>query len=397
MELSGNLVDQVKSKVSALQIDKHDLGIEAGPLIDDLENANAKLLAAIKAVHAAQLQVTANDPIREQLDLLIGEKVGIGPTSQLELDQLTDCGDARYQAKIPPGFSDASKEKNPENCNFVHDGITYQRKFGDLIVWRQLLNHCKANNKKTVLFVTSDKKDDWWWREHGKTVGPHPELIREIRRESGVDLFWMYSSDQFLEHAKKYAQAKVSDKSVADLQDVARSSQHAWLLDAYERSFNKNSQLLATERSEGSIWAHESAGRRYETVSEAAVETWLGRTQAGRVTVNDGFPDFLVNNDDTLTGYELKIVDNIDVFIKSSSLRVSLSKGMDELERGRLSGFFLIVVLGSKNLYRFYDEARRAEITTQISRILGEFPISGLILGKLNDSGEFEPVVHLFR
>jgi hypothetical protein len=87
----------------------------------------------------------------------------------------------------------------------------------------QLLEHAKDASLKSVLLITADRKEDWWWREQGKTIGAHPELVSEIRRYSAVELFWMYSSVQFLEHANTYMEANVSIQAVKELRQVVVS------------------------------------------------------------------------------------------------------------------------------------------------------------------------------
>lgn len=47
------------------------------------------------------------------------------------LKDITQDGSLRFVHLIPPGFKDAAKESN---------------QFGDLIIWRELLNYCKNNN-----------------------------------------------------------------------------------------------------------------------------------------------------------------------------------------------------------------------------------------------------------
>lgn len=225
LSAAQNVVGQVKSKVEGLQIDKRGLGIESKPLLDDLDRSNQKLIDAITAIHNSQLDVSSSDDVRQKLDELLDGKVGKAPQTQEELEKLTSDGDHRYNNKIPPGFADIEKDKNPNDSSFIYDHIKYQRKFGDLILWKQLLKHVKETNTLKVLFITADRKEDWWWREHGKTIGPHPELMREIKREGGVELFWMYSSVQFVEHANKYAKAKVSTQSVAEIEQVTLLSQ----------------------------------------------------------------------------------------------------------------------------------------------------------------------------
>jgi hypothetical protein len=56
----------------------------------------------------------------------------------------------RSAGKIPPGFKDEKKQEN---------------KFGDLMLWNEVVNHCTANFKiSTVVLLTDDNKPDWVFR-----------------------------------------------------------------------------------------------------------------------------------------------------------------------------------------------------------------------------------------
>lgn len=217
-------VEQLRKRVETLQIEKRGLGLDPRPLLDDLEKANKSLVEAIDAAHSTQPEIGSTDPIRERLDALFGTQVGAGPATQNELDALCQDGERRFSEKIPPGYADAEKERNPNEATYIHNHLKYSRKFGDLIVWRQILDKVKNDKSAGVILVTGDNKEDWWWREHGRTLGPHPELASEIRREAGVSLFWMYSSVNFIEQAARYTSARISEQTVRELQEATAST-----------------------------------------------------------------------------------------------------------------------------------------------------------------------------
>lgn len=175
------MISDLKKKVEALQIDKRGVNVETKPLLDNLESANSELIGAIKSAHTAQLDISAKDPIRDRLDAILSGRVGASPKKQEDADLLVEDGERRFSEKIPPGFADSDKDKNPNDATYIHNQIKYERKFGDYIFWRQIINYTKDNDIKNLILVTGDKKEDWWWREQGKTIGPHPELIREIK------------------------------------------------------------------------------------------------------------------------------------------------------------------------------------------------------------------------
>jgi hypothetical protein len=188
---SKELLEDIKRSIQSLEMDKRGLGISTEKLLEELKVFGDRLVETLETVHKSQLDIGHSDPVRERLDVILAGKVGPAPVSEEDLTVLIEAGDARYENKIPPGYSDANKEKNPAEASFFHDGLKYDRKFGDLILWRQIIDYAKKHNKKSVMLVTSDRKEDWWWREKGMTVGPRPELVREIKKKAEVDLFWI--------------------------------------------------------------------------------------------------------------------------------------------------------------------------------------------------------------
>lgn len=389
LQAASDLVSELKRKVDTLQIDKRGLGIESQPLLDDLEKANAKLLDAIKAVHQSQLDISSSDEVREKLDAILLGKVGVGPKTQAELELLVLGGDDRYKEKIPPGFADIDKDKNPSEANFIHDHIKYPRKFGDLILWRQLLQHAKANSIKTVLLVTADKKEDWWWREQGKTIGAHPELVREIQRETGAELFWIYSSVQFVEHANKYTTAAVSSASVAELQQVALSP-------TFRYSTGRSFASEAAQFDSRSIRHSESMqfiDRPDPRSVEKAVGLWLSRTKESVEHNARGFPDFLAHFDNDVEGFEVKYLRDFDRLILSPNVINGLLRGYMEVKEGRLSAFTMVIVIPEPYFFEIGNSDRVHELYHRIERLLCKYPITEIVVGAI--LGEtFEPLAH---
>jgi hypothetical protein len=97
------------------------------------------------------------DPILDKVLLLFDGKVG-DPYDITALQKLYKEGEERYSREQPPGFMDA-KEKNNE------------RKYGDFILWKQILDFAKAESC-SIIFVTGEKKEDWWIRKNGRIVFP---------------------------------------------------------------------------------------------------------------------------------------------------------------------------------------------------------------------------------
>ena len=88
------------------------------------------------------------------------------------LEEVNKLWEFRYQNKIPPGFKDNSKDSNKQ---------------GDLILWFELIEYCKKNDKSISILITNDNKLDWCSKydlEKGeKLLDAHPYLKHEFAYE----------------------------------------------------------------------------------------------------------------------------------------------------------------------------------------------------------------------
>ncbi|MFJ4026009.1 PIN domain-containing protein [Paenarthrobacter sp. NPDC089989] len=156
----GNLPTQSRLKASAAQAE----AIKA--LVAYRDELTAEL-NAIKDLTSTKNPDTILDRITELFDGCIGTK----PTKQ-KLEALFKDGAKRFSEEVPPGYMDAKNK--PGN-----------RKYGDYVLWKQLIEHASAE-KKDVIFVTEDGKEDWWMKLHPGI--PRPELIQEFREETGQNI-----------------------------------------------------------------------------------------------------------------------------------------------------------------------------------------------------------------
>ncbi|MDF1779915.1 MAG: PIN-like domain-containing protein [Alcanivoracaceae bacterium] len=168
-----------------------------------------------KSVHTTRI---SNDEIKDSIASIFENCVGL-PYEKERIEQLITEGEERYKQKIPPGFKDGSKsgdsEVFAEKC----------RKYGDLIVWTQVIDKATELSKGVVL-VTDDKKEDWWEKFKGKTVGPRPELVKEFKDRVN-QTFHMYQADRFLELARENLGEQVSEEIVEEIREVRRRDKMA--------------------------------------------------------------------------------------------------------------------------------------------------------------------------
>lgn len=170
-----------------------------------------KLVTDLQAQQASLLNRLANDEVLEFVETTFANSTGM-PLSAEDMASLVAEGEDRYKNDIPPGYRDGKKDSSGD----------VNRKFGDLIVWKQIISHAKAA-ARPIVFVTDDVKDDWWLEQSGKTIGPRPELRAEFLRETSQE-FWMYTVDKFIEEVARDSKTKVNKSALAEIIEVSKEA-----------------------------------------------------------------------------------------------------------------------------------------------------------------------------
>lgn len=166
------------------------------------------------------IQIDGPDYIRDKITDLFQGKIGKPPVNQAELDEIYLEGEQRYKIFRPPGFGD-TREKEKDNY-YIWNGLAFNTAYGDLILWKQILEQVKSKPLSHVIFITGDKKPDWWTKEKGKNIGRR-ELVEEIL-EAGACMFYMYQPEIFLKCAQKYLRLEVKEESIQQVEETSVSS-----------------------------------------------------------------------------------------------------------------------------------------------------------------------------
>lgn len=145
------------------------------------------------------------DEILQSITELFDGRVG-EDFAEKDLDALYKEGEKRYANKIPPGYCDEKNKKDKGKRSL----------YGDLVVWKQTIHHCKEQ-AKSLIFITDDHKPDWWDKVEGKHT-PRKELIKEFADSTGQSII-IYDSQKFLEYAKNN-KVKVSQKTINEVSKV---------------------------------------------------------------------------------------------------------------------------------------------------------------------------------
>lgn len=168
-----------------------------------------KLKAEIQKEYSSKFEAHGlspqNDSLLQSIGMLYQDKVG-DPFTEDKLKEIFQEGEIRYASQVPPGFLDAPKGDD--------------RKYGDLILWKEMLRYAAAT-KVDILFVTDDAKEDWWWKSQGETIGPLPELRHEFTRETG-QIFYSYSPVAFIEKIGKSIDANIATSLLDEVANTSR-------------------------------------------------------------------------------------------------------------------------------------------------------------------------------
>lgn len=377
-------VPNIRSEFQKQEAAKNILGVDEAALLNALESAYANIEAAASKNLAAQKDLYKNDSIRAWLDEKLSGKIGSPPKTKAEVDALIEGADERYKYKVPPGYMDSSKAKDGEPIQFYHGSLKYEARHGDLILWRQLLAHCTLSGVRAVILVTDDTKEDWWLKVRGRTVGPHPALIEEIRRVSNVNLFWMYSSLNFLKNAAKYKHTAVSDETLTEVEDAVR------IMNTPNRVRETLNYDTALENFKSYL---SRATRISPKLAELAIYSWASREYRD-VIYSAHFPDFIGRDQEgKLVGIEAKYFPNFS----PSALEhfsTSLRKGWAWQQDNEPASFILAVATEKPSP----KELGMIDMVKATNDLVDSIPTStflSVVLGEVGPDGQFVPWLHI--
>lgn len=130
------------------------------------------------------------DKLYKEVLNIISKAIG-EPYEQDWINSIQEEGALRFQKNLPPGFND----KNKSEVRY-YNGLSYHQKFGDLIIWKDILNKSldKSYNDK-VIFITNDgeskNKNDLIYKTSNMKVGPNIFLMNELNLLSQKKIIYL--------------------------------------------------------------------------------------------------------------------------------------------------------------------------------------------------------------
>jgi hypothetical protein len=172
------------------------------------------MIKELEGKQETYISYIGNDVIKAKIGTLLNGRVG-HPYSEEWLQDLAADGEKRYLENVPPGFQD---------CGKMPEATTNKlrlKKFGDLILWKQLIEKAKTVNKPVIL-VTGEKKDDWWLKSGKRMVSALPALSKEFMDAVKQD-FYLYATDRFLLKANEYLKQNTSEVVVEEVRAINKA------------------------------------------------------------------------------------------------------------------------------------------------------------------------------
>lgn len=176
------------------------------PYISDRTSKIMKnLRSQIEKDFSSQIEYITNEymygEMQNRMADILDSKV-LDPFTEEELRVFERNGKERYEAKIPPGWKDSSKDTN---------------RYGDYFNWEEILRLAERE-KKSIIFITNDSKQDWIEEVEGKKIGPLRALSQEFynRVKTSDQLFYIYTLDKFLEFTQDHNQTLDSPQTTID-------------------------------------------------------------------------------------------------------------------------------------------------------------------------------------
>lgn len=207
------------NKLQELKLNQRlpDLHEKTEKIKDDMNKLIAEYKKEVDKWNKRQPDVRSSDAIRKKIDHIFNQRIGLPPKDQEWLDSIYKEGEKRYKLNVPPGYKDMKDKEDKDN--FLYANLEYIPMYGDLIIWKQVMEKATSEEIDSVIFITDDVKEDWWYilNSNGKKeIGARAELRDEIHRNSNISSFELLRTTDFMKNGKEYLELSVNDESITE-------------------------------------------------------------------------------------------------------------------------------------------------------------------------------------
>ena len=140
-------ISKSKNKITgALSSKVHPFVRDTSETLDNLQSVFDEIIDQLEEEKSSCEKLVESDTIRRKIDTLFEGKIG-SPYDEERIKEIIIEGEDRYDSEQPPGFED-EKDK------------IGRRKYGDLILWFQVIDKALEEKLPNIL-VTDEKKKDF--------------------------------------------------------------------------------------------------------------------------------------------------------------------------------------------------------------------------------------------
>jgi len=199
-QILNNAINSINVEMNKL---KNKGNTDAIPVYDgvisNLSNQIKDIVSQIYKIDSEYIKETEcinkeNDIISNLVNFLHEHSVTLG-FNVTELIEIYEEGEKRYKYKVSPGYTDESKkEKSETEPQFL------LRKYGDLILWKEVLRKVK-NQQTSLIFVQNERKSDWWDKRESDNKNI-PRVLKEEFGDAALEgtRFLMIDFEEFIYH-----------------------------------------------------------------------------------------------------------------------------------------------------------------------------------------------------
>ncbi len=232
---SNSRIDDIRKQFIKFKKDVRNasnIGGKRGGLFD-LNNELSSSFDNIHMIlerHRKNTKIESKDKIVDIIFDIFDGYVGT-PFSKEDMELLVSEAEWRYRKNIPPGFEDAGK------TNLItFNGMSVDCKFGDYIIWKEMLEKSNKDGLPVIL-VSDDVKSDWRCNEYNRVK---PELINEFLYHTG-NHFYSMSIIDFERIFKSHLNFSFTREASTQIKQINKTDKdtESWLkiiLDAYDSS-----------------------------------------------------------------------------------------------------------------------------------------------------------------
>ena len=217
----NSTMNELKKKLNDLKLEQKHSSIKPSLYINDKNiEAGSKFIEEFKNIlkeqEAEQNDIQHKDELKDKILNIFNNKIQENPLFVNDFSKFYKEAEERYKQKIPPGYEDEKKEGV-----YTYKNNHYKRKFGDLFLWKEIMEIVKTKKIQYAVLITSDIKEDWIYKVKGQKAGVRKELLDEIYTNCpDLDTFHMYDTSSFLFSAQTYIDKSIKDESVEEAKNL---------------------------------------------------------------------------------------------------------------------------------------------------------------------------------